>query len=119
MRVAQGLEAPDPNPEHSNAKYFHGEAYFQLDTAKQLNGTFSEKEAIAALHLVCYSQLSGGTTAWQPGFVIMCEWLTQTGLLTDENPAITLHAMSTTAQLLVKATLVSFAPSVSSGASLT
>ncbi|KAF8071856.1 fungal-specific transcription factor domain-containing protein [Lyophyllum atratum] len=105
MRVAQGLEAPDPNPEHSNATYFHDEAYFQLDTAKQLRGTFTESEAIAALHLVCYSQLSGGTTTWQPAFVMMCEWLTQTGLLTDENPAITLHAMSTTAQLLVKATL--------------
>ncbi|KAF5382023.1 hypothetical protein D9615_004431 [Tricholomella constricta] len=105
MRVAQGLEAPDPNPEHSNATYFHDEAYFQLETAKQLRGAYTESEAVAALHLVCYSQLSGGTTGWQPAFVVMCEWLTQTGLLTDENAAITLHTMSTTAQLLVKATL--------------
>ncbi|GLB40340.1 putative fungal specific transcription factor [Lyophyllum shimeji] len=105
MRIAQGLEPPDPNPEHSNAKYFHGEAYFQLETAKQLNGTYSDKEALAALHLVCYSQLSGGSTSWQPAFHVMCEWLAQTGLLADENPAITLHAMSPTGQLLVKATL--------------
>jgi len=100
MRVAQGLEAPDPNPEHSNATYFHDEAWFQLDTAKQLHGTYTESEAIAALHLVCYSQLSGGTMGWQRAFVVMCEWLAQTGLLSDENPAITLHAMSTTAQVI-------------------
>ncbi|KAG5638486.1 hypothetical protein H0H81_012418 [Sphagnurus paluster] len=105
MRVAQGLEAPDMNPEHSNATYFHGEAYFQLDAAKQLRGTYTENEAMAALHLLSYSQLSGGMTGWQPAFVVLCEWLTQTGLPTDDNPAMTLQAMSTTAQLLVKATL--------------
>ncbi|RDB26190.1 ustiloxin B cluster transcription factor ustR [Hypsizygus marmoreus] len=105
MRVARGLEAPDPNPEHSNATYFHDEASFQLETAKQLRGMYSESEAVAAMHLVSYSQLSGGTKPWQPAFVVMCEWLTQTGLLNEDNPAISLRAMSTTAQLLVKATL--------------
>lgn len=107
MRVAQGLEAPDPNPEHSNATYFHDEAYFQLDTAKQMRGHYNDSDAIAALHLVAFSQLSGGTTGWQGAFLVMCEWLTQTSLLTDENPALSLRAMSSTAQLLVKATLVS------------
>ncbi|KAG6845479.1 hypothetical protein H0H87_008839 [Tephrocybe sp. NHM501043] len=100
-----GLEAPDPNPEHSYAAYFYNEAHFQLEAAKQMGNGYTESAAMAALHLVCYSQLSGGTTGWQQAFVVMCEWLTQTGLLSDDNPAITLHAMSTTAQLLVKATL--------------
>ncbi|KAG5646966.1 hypothetical protein DXG03_001689 [Asterophora parasitica] len=104
-RVAQGLDAPDPNPEHSNATYFHDEAHFQLESTKQLRGRYTESEAIAALHLVWYSQLSGGASGWQPAFVVMCEWLTQIGLVPDENAPSTLLAMSTTAQLLVKATL--------------
>ncbi|KAG6851141.1 hypothetical protein H0H93_001021 [Arthromyces matolae] len=105
MQVAQGLVAPDPNPEHSNAAYFYNEACFQLDTAKQMRNPYTENEAMAALHLVCYSQLSGGTTPWQQAFVVLCEWLGQTGLPSDENPAITLHAMSVTSQLLVKLTI--------------
>lgn len=106
MRVAQGLEAPDPKPEHSNATYFHDEAFFQLATAKQLRGSYSEGDAIAALHLVSYSQLSGGVTNWQRVFAVACEWLVQTGLPEDENPKLKLHAMSSTAQLAAKATLV-------------
>ncbi|KAG6910838.1 hypothetical protein DXG01_007153 [Tephrocybe rancida] len=104
MRVAQGLEAPDPNPENF-AAYFHREACLQLETAKQARNPYTDSEAMAAVHLVCYSQLSGGTADWQPAFGVLCDWLTQTGLLSDENPAITLHAMSATAQILVKATL--------------
>lgn len=106
MRVAEGLEAPDPNPEHSNAKYFHDEAYFQLDTARNLRHT-NESDALAALHLVGFSQLSGGATSWQPALQIMCDWLTRTGLLSEEHPALSLRAMSLTTQLLVKATIVS------------
>jgi len=107
MRVAQGLDAPDPNPEASSATYFHREAYFQLDTAKSLRHPYTENEAVAALHLVCYSQLSGGKTSWQTMAMVLWDWLEQTGLITDENPAITLHTMSSTGQILVKAALVS------------
>ncbi|KAG6884808.1 hypothetical protein C0993_008138 [Termitomyces sp. T159_Od127] len=105
MRVAQGLEAPNLDSEYSYAGYFHREAYFQLATAKQMQNHYTEDDAMAALHLVCYSQLSGGTTEWQPAFRIMCDWLTQTGLLNDETPAITLHTMPPTSQLLIKFTL--------------
>ncbi|KAF8896476.1 fungal-specific transcription factor domain-containing protein [Infundibulicybe gibba] len=105
MRVAQGLEAPDPNPEHSNATYFHDEAYFQLATAKQLRGGYSEGDAIAALHLLSFSQLSGGATDWKPAFAVACDWLAQTGLPTDENPKLVFHNMSATGQLAAKAIL--------------
>jgi hypothetical protein len=107
MRVAQGLEAPDPNPEHSNATYFHDEAYFQLNTAKQMRGSYGESDAVAALHLISFSQLSGCTTDWQPAFMVVSEWLTQTGLPAEDNPAMALRGMSPIAQLLAKATLVS------------
>ncbi|KAG6813965.1 hypothetical protein H0H92_005220 [Tricholoma furcatifolium] len=104
-RVAQGLEAPDPNPEQSNAAYLFNEALFQLNVARETNG-YSESDALAALHLVFYSQQSGGMTNWQRPFRILCEWLeTRTSLLRDENPAITMHAMSPISQLLVKAIL--------------
>ncbi|KAH0585252.1 hypothetical protein H2248_008495 [Termitomyces sp. 'cryptogamus'] len=105
MRVAQGLETPNPNPEHSNAAYFHKEACFQLNASKQMRNRYTEEEAMAAFHLVCYSQLDGGLREWQSAFSIMCDWLTHTGLLNHKNPAIHLHAMSPTSQLLVKVTL--------------
>ena len=107
MRVAQGLEPPDPHPEHSNATYFHNEAIFQLETAKQMRGSYSDSDAIAALHLVSFTQLAGGTKDWQPAFSVVSEWLAQTNLPASEDPVIMLRAMSPTAQLIVKATLVS------------
>lgn len=105
MRIAQGLEAPDPNLDRSNARYFQGESYFQLASAKQLRG-YNESDAIAALHLICYAQLSGGTTDWQPVLTIACDWLTQTGLPKDDNPKLTYRNMSPTAKLAVRATLL-------------
>ncbi|KAJ7455229.1 fungal-specific transcription factor domain-containing protein [Mycena galericulata] len=106
MRVAHGLEAPDPNPEHSTAKYFHDEAYYQLHSAKQVRGTYSESDAIAALHLVWFSQLSGGTTDWQPVFAVACDWVAQqTDLLTNDNPRLALQNLTPAGQLIVKLTL--------------
>ncbi|KAJ7170903.1 fungal-specific transcription factor domain-containing protein [Mycena crocata] len=106
MRVAHGLEAPDPNPETSTAKYFHDEAYFQLHNAKQLRGSYSESDAIAALHLVWFSQLSGGATDWQPVFAVACDWVAQqTDLLTNDNPKLALQNLPAAGQLIVKLTL--------------
>lgn len=107
MQVAQGLEAPDPNPEHSTAKYFHDEAYMQLANAKHVRGHYSESDAIAALHLVWFSQLSGGATNWQLVFDIACDWVVHTNLPTDDNPRVKLNSLSATGQLIVKLTLVS------------
>nr|GAT54590.1 predicted protein [Mycena chlorophos] len=106
MRVSHGLEAPDPNPEHSTAKYFHDEAYFQLHNAKQVRGTYNESDVVAALHLVWFSQLSGGATDWQPVFAVACDWLAQqTDLLTSDNPKLALHRLPPSSQLIVKITL--------------
>ncbi|KAJ7126736.1 fungal-specific transcription factor domain-containing protein [Mycena epipterygia] len=106
MRVAHGLEAPDPNPEHSTAKYFHDEAYFQVHNAKQARGSYSESDAIASLHLVWFSVLSGGATDWQPVFAVACGWVAQqTDLLTNSNPKLALQNLPTESQLIVKLTL--------------
>lgn len=106
MQVAQGLEAPDPNPEHSMAKYYYGEAYYQLASAKQLRGSHNESDVLAALHLVWYSQMSGGTTEWPLVLGIALEWLAQTGLPNDENARIAFSNMSPIGQLAVKCTMV-------------
>lgn len=106
MRVALGLEAPDPNPEHSTAKYFHDEAYYQLVNAKQLRGCHNESDVLAALHLICFSQMSGATTDWQMLLAIALEWLGQTGLPNEDNPRLLLNNMSPAAQLVVKCTMV-------------
>ncbi|ESK94040.1 c6 transcription [Moniliophthora roreri MCA 2997] len=108
MRVAQGLEAPDPNPEHSTAKYFYDESYFQLINAKQLRpgGAYTETDVLAALHLVCFSQLSGGTTDWAPCLGIALDWIGGLGLPGDENPGITMSMMNLAGQLGVKMTMM-------------
>ncbi|KAJ7285217.1 fungal-specific transcription factor domain-containing protein [Mycena rebaudengoi] len=106
MRVAHGLEAPDPHPEHSTAQYFHDEAYFQLANAKQVRGSYNESDAIAALHLVWFSQLSSGATNWQPVFAIACDWVAQqTDLLSNDNPKLAMGSLSPAGQLIVKLTL--------------
>lgn len=107
MRVAQGLEAPDPNPDRSTAKYFYDQSFYQLANAKQLRGHYSENDAIAALHLISFSLISGGTTDWQGVLGIALEWLGQTGIVQDENPKLALLSMSFAARCAVKLTLVS------------
>ncbi|KAJ7679032.1 fungal-specific transcription factor domain-containing protein [Mycena polygramma] len=97
MRVAQGLEAPETSPEQSTARYFHDEA---------CTGAYSESDAIAALHLVCFSQLSGGATDWQPVFAVACDWVAQqTDLLKHDNPKLALQSLPVEGQLIVKLTL--------------
>ncbi|KAF9013035.1 hypothetical protein BDZ89DRAFT_1167076 [Hymenopellis radicata] len=89
MCVAQGLEPPDSNPEHSTAQYFHDEAFFQLASGKQTKGCHDESDVLAAIYLICYSQMSGQTD-WQPLLTIAIDWIAQTGLTTDENPKLTI-----------------------------
>ncbi|KAJ6507860.1 fungal-specific transcription factor domain-containing protein [Mycena vitilis] len=106
MRVAQGLEAPETSSEQSTARYFYDEAYHQLVNAKQLHGTYSESDAVAALHLVYFSQLSGGATDWQPVLAVACDWVAQqTDLLKHENPQLALQSLSVEGQLIVNLTL--------------
>ncbi|THV07272.1 hypothetical protein K435DRAFT_848222 [Dendrothele bispora CBS 962.96] len=105
MRVAQGFEAPDPNPELSAAKYYYDEAFFQLTNAKQIRGCYNESDVIAALHLVCFSQLSGGATDWQPVLAMALEWIAQIGLPVEEDPKMALRGMNTAAQVAVKCTM--------------
>lgn len=87
-------------------KSFHDEAYFQLANAKQMRGRHNESDVLAALHLVCFSQMSGGMTDWQVVLRIALDWLAQTGLPSDENAQQTLGSMSVTGQLVVKCTMV-------------
>ncbi|KAG7089213.1 hypothetical protein E1B28_010915 [Marasmius oreades] len=97
-RVAQGLEAPYPNPEHSEAEYFYYEAFSQL---VNIRGSYTETDVFAALHLVCYSQLSGGSTDWQPVLGIAFKWIERLGLLNKGNSEM-LGMMSSAGQLSVK-----------------
>ncbi|KAF5376163.1 hypothetical protein D9757_009338 [Collybiopsis confluens] len=104
-RVAEGLEPPDLNPQHSTAKYFYDEAYYQLANAQAMRGHYSESDVIAALHLVYFSQLSGGSMDWTPVLSVALDWLAQIGLTDQEDPRSTLGTMSLTSQIAVKGTM--------------
>ena len=108
-RVSQGLEAVNSSMESTTTTYLRQEAFFKLENSKNTDGTWSDNDAIAALHLVSFSQLSGGSIDWETPFNILSQWLMQQNLVqpNSENPWMTFLALAPLAQLLVKATLVS------------
>ncbi|KAK2463418.1 hypothetical protein APHAL10511_004504 [Amanita phalloides] len=103
--ILRGLDSPESSMEQSKATYFREEAYFQINSSRQLHGTYTESDAIAALHLVSFSQLSGGQVPWQDAFAVLCDWLIQTTLPSAENPCVVYNNMSTMSQYIVKATI--------------
>lgn len=78
-----------------------------LESSKNARGCWTDTDAIAALHLVSLSQLSGGGSDWEQPFTILCQWLHQTNLHLAENPSAAFRNMSHTSQHYVKATMVS------------
>jgi len=90
-----------------HAAYCLQEAVFLMDKAKQLRGSYTEAEALAALLLIGYGQVSGGDHDWRSPFSVLSEWLEGTGLGRQEDPVTTYLTLTVTTQLLVKATLVS------------
>jgi hypothetical protein len=108
MRIAQGLQAPDSRPEQTTAKYFYETAYFQIINAKQLQGSYSENEVIASLHLISFAAMSGVGIDWQPFLGVACDWLAQIGLTSEDSPKVALSKMSDAGRFAVKVTLVRF-----------
>lgn len=109
MRVSQGLEALNSSMESSTTTYLRQEAFFKLENNKNTEGTWSDNDAIAALHLVSFSQLSGASIDWELPFNILSQWLMQQSLVQSNsgNPWMAFLALTPLAQILVKATLVS------------
>ena len=95
--------------ESSTTTYLRQEAFFKLENNKNTDGTWSDNDAIAALHLVSFSQLSGASIDWEIPFNILSQWLMQQNLVQSNSgdPWMTFLALSPLAQILVKATLVS------------
>jgi len=106
LRVAQGLEAPSQTQESSTTSYLRLEVLSRLEINKNAQHGWSENDALAALHLISLSQLSGGAGDWETPFSILNQWLRQTNLPAAENPWIAFLNLSQVAQLNVKAALV-------------
>ena len=92
MRVSQGLEAPNSS-ETSHATYLKNEALFRLETNKTANGFRTDHDAIAALHLLSLSQLSGGGSDWETPFGILCQWLLEKNLHLADDPWLAFHSL--------------------------
>ena len=104
MQVTRGLQVPNLSQGMSLAKEFHDQAVFQLANTR---GHHTATDAIAAIHLVSYSLLSGGKSDWRPMLEIACEWLGRTGIAQDEDPKYRLLTMTDAEQFAVKTTIVS------------
>lgn len=103
-RIVDNIDPPDPNLENCFALRFHEEACRQLENARR-SRPLVEADALAAFHLICFSQFSGGVTPWQPAFQVMSDWLSTTGLINSERPALCFRSLNSTAQFLVNSTL--------------
>ncbi|TFK27792.1 hypothetical protein FA15DRAFT_132708 [Coprinopsis marcescibilis] len=102
MRISQGLEAPQSS-QASTANYLYQEALFKLKSNRDNGNGWSESDAIAALHLVSYSHLSGGNADWQEPFEILCSWLLQSNLsVAGQSTKAAYQAMSAPSQVLVR-----------------
>ncbi|KAM6504486.1 Fungal specific transcription factor domain containing protein [Amanita muscaria] len=105
LKISQGLEPLEPSMDHSTATYFRDEASFLINSSLQLHGRYTANDAIAALHLVSFSQLSGGQFPWQDAFGVLCDRVAQSALPSAENPCAQYENMSLVDQYIVKATL--------------
>jgi hypothetical protein len=92
----------------ATSKPFFEQAYYHISSSFQLNGQYTETDAIISIHLIGYSLLAGGVTDWPTLLEIACEWLSQSILLTEDNPKLVMLNMSVTGRFAVKATMVRF-----------
>lgn len=92
--------------ENSQALMFYDSAFAQLHQGRQ--GSLSEADANAALHLLSFSTFSGGMTDWQPMLDIANEWVIRTGITSHENPKLAIMNMNGAARLALKTTMVNF-----------
>ncbi|KAI9061087.1 hypothetical protein FKP32DRAFT_1667804 [Trametes sanguinea] len=108
-KMARSPEVPaeDPDSEHAPSRQFYDRALYRLLQAPQSNGTgqYSDSDAVAAIQLVSYSVLGGGTMDWTAPLDFACEWLAQTGIYNEENPKLTLLGMSPAGRFAAKATM--------------
>jgi hypothetical protein len=107
IRMAHGLDAPNPTLENSPAIRFYNTAHQQIYRNKQT--MLSESDANAAIHMLSFSLVSGGVTDWRPMLDIASEWLVRTGITTSDNPKLMMMNMNEASRLALKATMVSFA----------
>lgn len=99
-QVADGLETLGGSPDQS--KLFYDEASFQIAAGKQVRGRYTESDAVAALHLISYSLLSGGAVDWRTALGVGYDWLAQTGINVDENPRLTMLNLSLTGRCAIR-----------------
>ncbi|KAG0706747.1 fungal-specific transcription factor domain-containing protein [Suillus ampliporus] len=103
IRIAHGLEAPNPTLENSPAIRFYDNAHQQIYRHKQT--MLSESDANAAIHMLSFSLVSGGVTDWRPMLDIASEWLVRTGITTSDNPKLMMIKMNEASRLALKATM--------------
>ena len=107
IRVARGLDHPDLDPQYSTASQFYNKAYYLLFNDRTVPVAYSELDAFAALQLVSYWLLSGGTGHWPMLLNVACEWLASTGITTHENPRMAFLELNDVAKFTAKITMVS------------
>lgn len=105
MEVIRGLQLPNINQgQQTVAKQYYQQACYQLSNSR---GHHSAADAIAAIHLISFSLLSGGKTEWRGMLEIACDWLVQTGITVDEDPKYRLLTMTDAEKFATKAIMVS------------
>ncbi|TFY80135.1 hypothetical protein EWM64_g3879 [Hericium alpestre] len=110
QRVSEYDAPREHRPVDAGAQPFHDEASLHLDNARR-HQHYTHADAMAALHLISYSLAATGgavemrNTRWAPMLEIACDWLSQSGMLVDENPKMTLLNMDQAGAFSAKVTM--------------
>lgn len=88
-----------PNAYYENARW-------QLGNARNLQGQYSDTDAVAAILLVRYTLLTGGNRNWLAELEVAYDWLVATRIHEEQNPKLTLMNMSPIGRVAAKDTMV-------------
>ncbi|KAH7913770.1 fungal-specific transcription factor domain-containing protein [Hygrophoropsis aurantiaca] len=100
--AALGAEIANTSLDNSQTMLFHNSTVAELSRRQ---GHISDSDAIAALHLLTFSILSGGVTDWRLMNNMASIWLSQTGITANENPKLAMMSMSSIGRLALKKTM--------------
>ncbi|KIY43974.1 hypothetical protein FISHEDRAFT_51905, partial [Fistulina hepatica ATCC 64428] len=103
-RMVTGMIGLDDKANY--AKWCHEQSHFLIASSRQQNGEYTEWDALAALHLITFAQISGLHKDWKTALDVAAGWLEQTRLSRNEDPVKAYLLMGATARFLVRCILI-------------
>ncbi|KAG8936067.1 hypothetical protein FRC02_004692 [Tulasnella sp. 418] len=103
LRIAEGLTHPEDIHAHDKAQKYYEDTVRQLSLKSE---SYSEVEAVAALHLLSFWLFCGGGGDWASALSIAGEWFTKTEVMKDHiDPLKILNELKPAARFAAQGTM--------------